>query len=100
LNKKKISHIKSLDPHTNVRVYNDRTIQLYLDLGLTTEQIAGFLQCVLKNKEAFCREVLPIYREKLEEIDKQIYMLQRIKSNLEERIRSILDEQHIEDQEE
>jgi Predicted transcriptional regulators len=69
-----------------------RTIQLYLQLGLSTEQIAGFLHCVLKNKESFCNEVLPIYREKLAEIDKQIHQLQSIKANLEDRIRSILDE--------
>jgi DNA-binding transcriptional MerR regulator len=69
-----------------------RTIQLYLQLGLSTEQIAGFLHCVLKNREAFCNEVLPIYREKLAEIDSQIQLLQSIKSNLEDRIRSILDE--------
>jgi len=48
-----------------------RTIQFYLSLGLTTEQIAGFLQCVLKNEEAFCQEVLPIYEQKLAEIDEQ-----------------------------
>jgi len=69
-----------------------RTIQLYLNLGLTTEQIAGFLNCVLKNKEAFCSEVLPVYRQKLEEIETQIRLLQNIKSNLEDRIRSILEE--------
>jgi len=69
-----------------------RTIQLYLQLGLSTEQIAGFLHCVLKNKEAFCKEVLPVYREKLAEIDAQIKLLQNIKSNLEERIQSISDE--------
>lgn len=69
-----------------------RTIQLYLQLGLSTEQIAGFLHCVLKNKEAFCKEVLPVYREKLAEIDVQIKLLQNIKSNLEERIQSILNE--------
>lgn len=69
-----------------------RTIQLYLGLGLSTEQIAGFLHCVLKNKEAFCEEVLPVYRRKLEEIDAQISQLQRIKSNLKDRIDSISDE--------
>ena len=75
-----------------------RTIQFYLGLGLSTEQIAGFLQCVLKNKEAFCREVLPIYRQKLAEINDQIQLLQNIKSNLEDRIRSILDERQIDEQ--
>jgi len=73
------------------------TIKFYLGLGLTTEQIAGFLQCVLKNKEAFCREVLPIYRQKLAEIENQIQLLQNIKSNLEDRIHSILNERPIEE---
>jgi DNA-binding transcriptional MerR regulator len=72
-----------------------RTIKFYLGLGLTTEQIAGFLQCVLKNKEAFCQEVLPIYEQKLEEIDEQIQLLQNIRSNLDDRIRSILNERSI-----
>ncbi len=70
-----------------------RTIQLYIGLGLSTEQIADFLHCVLKNKEAFCQEILPVYQQKLAEIDDQIYVLQTIKSNLKERIQSILDEQ-------
>jgi len=66
-----------------------RTIRFYLALGLSTEQIASFLHCVLKNKEAFCAEVLPIYERKLEEIDTQIQSLSGIKRNLEDRIRSI-----------
>jgi DNA-binding transcriptional MerR regulator len=70
-----------------------KTIQLYLHLGLSTEQIAGFLNCVLMNKESFCQEVLPIYRQKLEEIEYKIHLLKNIKTNLEDRIQSILDEQ-------
>lgn len=69
-----------------------RTIQLYLNLGLSTEQIASFLHCVLTSKEAFCKEVFPVYRQKLAEIEAQILQLQNIKSNLEERMQSILDE--------
>ncbi len=69
-----------------------RTIQFYLSLGLSTEQIASFLTCVLKNKEAFCEEVLPIFERKLKEIDGQIHLLSQIKSNLEDRIRSIQEE--------
>lgn len=67
-----------------------RTIRFYLDIGLSTEQIAGFLQCVLRNKEAFCEEVLPIYQQKLEEIDGQIRLLNQIRVNLKDRISSIL----------
>ncbi|MEC0243256.1 MerR family transcriptional regulator [Paenibacillus dokdonensis] len=69
-----------------------RTIQLYLNLGLSTEQIASFLHCVLTSKEAFCKEVFPVYRQKLAEIEAQILQLQSIKTNLEERMQSILDE--------
>jgi DNA-binding transcriptional MerR regulator len=76
-----------------------KTIQLYLGLGLSTEQIANFLHCVLVNKEAFCKEVLPVYLTKLAEIDSQIKQMQQIKSNLEERIRSITEEQLITNQE-
>ncbi|MEF3303053.1 MerR family transcriptional regulator [Paenibacillus sp. GYB003] len=68
------------------------TIKLYLNLGFTTEQISGFLHCVLQNKEAFCRDVLPVYESKIAELDEQIRLLERIKSNLEERVRSILTE--------
>jgi DNA-binding transcriptional MerR regulator len=76
-----------------------KTIQLYLGLGLSTEQIVNFLNCVLINKEAFCKEVLPVYLTKLNEIDAQIKQMQQIKSNLEERIRSIKEEQLISNQE-
>jgi DNA-binding transcriptional MerR regulator len=69
-----------------------RTIQFYLSLGLTTEQIASFLTCVLKNKEAFCEEVLPIFEQKLKEIDGQLLLLSQIKSNLQDRIWSIQEE--------
>lgn len=68
------------------------TIKFYLQLGLTTEQISSFLHCVLKNKEAFCSEVLPIYHQKLQEINEQINLLTAIKSNLEERITFIQEE--------
>ncbi|MBW7474034.1 MerR family transcriptional regulator [Paenibacillus oenotherae] len=67
-----------------------RTIRFYLALGLSTEQIAGFLHCVLRNKEAFCEEVLPMYQQKLEEIDGQIRLLNQIRANLKDRISSIL----------
>lgn len=71
------------------------TIQFYLSLGLSTEQIAGFLNCVLVNKEAFCSQILPVYETKLSEIEAQILQLQQIKSNLVERIRSIREERSV-----
>lgn len=80
------------------RIYNEtaidqvHTIKFYLDLGLSIDQISGFLHCVLKNKETFCKEVLPIYEEKLEEIEKQIETLQMIRLNLKERVAAIKDD--------
>jgi DNA-binding transcriptional MerR regulator len=73
----------------NLAVEQVQTIRFYLQLGLSTEQISSFLHCVLMNEEAFCQEVLPIYLKKLSELDEQIHQLSQIKSNLEERIRSI-----------
>jgi DNA-binding transcriptional MerR regulator len=72
-----------------------KTIRLYLNLGFTTEQIAGFLHCVLQNKEAFCRDILPVYESKIAELDSQIRLLSMIKSNLEERVRSIFEERRL-----
>ncbi|MFC4807725.1 MerR family transcriptional regulator [Paenibacillus sp. GCM10023250] len=69
-----------------------RTIRLYLNLGLTTDEIAGILQCVLMNEEAFCEQVLPIYRQKLEQIDEQIRLLTGIRRNLLDRIDAIVRE--------
>ncbi|PYI53554.1 MerR family transcriptional regulator [Paenibacillus flagellatus] len=69
-------------------------IQFYLGLGFSTEQLAGFLHCVLQHKEAFCRDVLPVYESKIAELDEQIRLLSSIKSNLEERVRSIVAERH------
>ncbi|MNE49747.1 Mercuric resistance operon regulatory protein [compost metagenome] len=76
-----------------------RTIRFYLELGLSTEEIAGFLHCVLMNKEAFCEEILPIYQHKLKEIDNQIRLLSQIRENLQDRISSILLERNSEQEE-
>ncbi|SFB43747.1 DNA-binding transcriptional regulator, MerR family [Cohnella sp. OV330] len=65
-----------------------RTIRFYLQLGLTTEQIAGFLNCVLSRPETFCTEVLPVYESKLADIEAQIAQLKRIRDNLVDRISS------------
>jgi DNA-binding transcriptional MerR regulator len=90
-----IRHQNGYREYTSLAEEQVRTIQLYLGLGLSTEQIANFLCCVLLNKEAFCKEVLPLYLTKLTEIDSQIKQMQQIKSNLEERIRSIVDERNM-----
>ncbi|MBB6731814.1 MerR family transcriptional regulator [Cohnella zeiphila] len=75
--------------YNGLAVEQVNTIQLYLSLGLGTDQIADFLHCVMKNKEAFCAEVLPVYESKLAEIDRQLRQLTAIRSNLVERIAAI-----------
>ncbi|KIL41233.1 MerR family transcriptional regulator [Gordoniibacillus kamchatkensis] len=81
------------------RIYNAtaiervNTIQFYLRLGFSTDEIEGFLNCVMKNKEAFCEEILPMYEQKLAEIDRQLHQLGQIRSNLVERMEAIRREQ-------
>jgi DNA-binding transcriptional MerR regulator len=70
------------------------TIQFYLRLGFSTDEIENFLNCVLMNKEAFCEQILPMYEQKLAEIDRQLHQLNEIRSNLVERIESIKQEQN------
>jgi DNA-binding transcriptional MerR regulator len=70
------------------------TIQFYLRLGFSTDEIENFLNCVLMNKEAFCEEILPMYEQKLAEIDRQLHQLNEIRSNLVERIDAIKQEQN------
>lgn len=69
-----------------------KTIQFYLSLGLTTKQISGFLHCVMTSEEAFCKEIMPVYRIKLQELNDQISLLSAIRSNLEERMNYLLQE--------
>lgn len=78
--------------YSGLTVETVKTIQFYLQLGLTTEQISGFLNCVMASTEAFCEQIMPVYRTKLKEIEEQISLLSSIKSNLEERIAYLLEE--------
>jgi DNA-binding transcriptional MerR regulator len=82
------------------RIYNNtaiervKTIQFYLSLGFSTDEIENFLNCVMISKEAFCEQVLPMYEQKLEGIDRQIQQLNQVRSNLLERIEFIKQEQN------
>jgi DNA-binding transcriptional MerR regulator len=68
-----------------------QTIQLYLGLGLTAEQIGRILHCkenisILALVPA-CEEILlSLYLEKLQEIEDQIALLRDTKGRLKERI--------------
>ena len=54
-----------------------RIIQLYLGLGLTTEQIEEILKCEDNGPEEyeFCEEMLETYQVKLDQINRQISVL-------------------------
>jgi DNA-binding transcriptional MerR regulator len=81
------------------RVYNStaiervKTIQFYLSLGFSTDEIENFLNCVMISKEEFCEQILPMYEQKLEGIDLQLLQLNQVRSNLLERIDFIKQEQ-------
>jgi DNA-binding transcriptional MerR regulator len=83
------------------RVYNStaiervKTIQFYLSLGFSTDEIENFLNCVMISKEAFCEQILPMYEQKLEGIDRQLLQLSQVRSNLLERIDFIKQEQSL-----
>ncbi|WP_062051465.1 MerR family transcriptional regulator [Bacillus sp. JCM 19034] len=68
-----------------------KTIQLYLGLGLTTDQIEEFLSCIDSypqyEMEELCDEVFDVYEDKLAEINKKIYALSIVKQRLEEQIK-------------
>lgn len=77
------------------RYYDDsviervKTIQLYLSLGLTTEEIAEIIECpvVFQSNRPLCKAAYDLYRTKLTAVNKQIDLLQNVRMQLEERIR-------------
>lgn len=63
-----------------------KTIQFYLGLGLTTEHIVQIIQCPTSGHKPMCKEAYRLYQIKLEEINRQLVLLNAIKSKLQERI--------------
>ena len=71
-----------------------RTIQLYLALGLTTDQIRDIMYCEYpeiqetdkKDKGAYCEELLQVYEKKRNEIIDQRKMLEEAQQKLEMQI--------------
>lgn len=76
------------------RAYDDsaiakvKTIQLYLGLGLTTDNIAQIINCptLPENNKPMCKEAYKLYRAKLDEVNVQMEILRTIQSRLQERI--------------
>ncbi|KEQ24906.1 MerR family transcriptional regulator [Paenibacillus tyrfis] len=70
-----------------------KTIQIYLRLGLTTEEIEQVLNCKDTYPEyaedEYCGEMLAVYEEKLNEINKQMNALATVQQRLEKQIRQM-----------
>lgn len=67
-----------------------KSIQIYLGLGLTTDQIEEFLNCMDIHPpydiDELCEEVFDVYEEKLAEINRKINALSVVKERLEKQI--------------
>ncbi|GAB6413942.1 MULTISPECIES: MerR family transcriptional regulator [Bacillus] len=74
-----------------------RIIQLYLGLGLTTEQIEEILKCEVNGPEdyEFCEEMLETYQVKLNQINRQISVLDVVKHRLEKQIMQMTDKRRM-----
>lgn len=90
--------IKTSRQENNYREYDEKAIesinaiQLYLGLGLTTDQIRDILFCRFpeqqehKDKDVYCEELLLMYQSKMHEINQQLDSLTKAKFNLAEKI--------------
>lgn len=90
--------IKTSRQENNYREYDEKTIesintiQLYLGLGLTTDQIRDIIFCRFpeqqehKDKDVYCEELLLMYQSKMHEINQQLAALTKAKFNLAEEI--------------
>ncbi|CAG7621897.1 hypothetical protein PAESOLCIP111_02372 [Paenibacillus solanacearum] len=97
-----IRHYEKKKLLTSTRLENDyrefdesavervNTIQLYLSLGLTTEDIEQVLNCSDASPEypadAYCGEMLEVYEQKLQGINKQMSALALVQQRLLQRI--------------
>lgn len=65
-----------------------KSIQLYLGLGLTTDNIAQIIHCptLPENNKPMCKEAYKLYSAKLDEVNAQMEILRTIQSRLQERI--------------
>ncbi|MBD1383302.1 MerR family transcriptional regulator [Metabacillus arenae] len=92
--KKGLITVSRLD--NNYREFDDsiieaiNTIKLYLNLGLTTDQIKDILHCPedqeYDKKDEYCEELLQIYETKLNEVIQQKKALDEAQVRLEKQI--------------
>lgn len=65
-----------------------KTIQLYLSLGLTTDNIAQIIDCptTIQTDRPLCKSAYKLYKAKLDEVNEQMELLRRIQVRLQERL--------------
>ncbi|MBP2652184.1 MAG: putative transcriptional regulator [Firmicutes bacterium] len=65
-----------------------KTIQLYLSLGLNSEDIAAVIECpaVVQTNRPLCKAAYDLYRTKLLAVNKQIELLDNVRKRLEGKI--------------
>ena len=68
-----------------------KIIQLYLSLGLSTENIAQIIDCptLPQNNRPLCKEAYQLYKTKLDAVNKQLEILLSIQLRLQERMKEI-----------
>jgi len=65
-----------------------RSIQLYLKLGFTTDEIRGLFQCEVASPDdyEYCEEMQEIYQDKLRKVKSQIDSMMQLKRLLERQV--------------
>jgi len=95
--KKNLIYSKRLD--NGYRVFDDstvkdiKTIQLYLSLGLNTDQIKEILECSRQNPQyngyEACEDLLETYKKKYNEVLNQLKSLSELERKLFENIQAL-----------
>ncbi|EMS74315.1 transcriptional regulator [Enterococcus durans IPLA 655] len=66
-----------------------KTIKLYFDLGLITEEIKSIIDCdpfVFPYKNLVCDDVVQLYEKKPKEVNNQLASLEKVQDKLQKRL--------------
>ena len=71
-----------------VMVDRVKIIQMYLSVGITTEEIAEIIECPVSSKQSrpLCKKAIDIYKHRLALVEKQLDILQELKFQLRDKI--------------
>lgn len=70
----------------NSAVERVKTIQLYFSLGLNSDEIVRIIECpiVLPDEQPLCEHAYKLYKTRLAEVNKQIKILEALKTRLQQ----------------